>query len=132
MESGEVNLLAVLIAAALYFFLGGVWYSEKLFGHIWAKEVVDHDKRSKNSFLIAEGIIGLIIASILALFISATGAAGVFGGVKIGFLIWIGFVATFQLSSVLWGKRSLKHFFVNTGFDLVALSLMGAVIALLS
>ena len=31
----DVNILAVLVAAASSFLIGGLWYSPKLFGEIW-------------------------------------------------------------------------------------------------
>jgi hypothetical protein len=31
----EINYLAVIAAAASAFFLGGLWYSPKVFGAIW-------------------------------------------------------------------------------------------------
>ena len=38
---GDVNLLAVLIAAASSFVLGGLWYSNALFGKAWRREFKD-------------------------------------------------------------------------------------------
>jgi hypothetical protein len=38
---GEVNLLAVLVAALSSFVLGGLWYSNALFGQAWRREAGD-------------------------------------------------------------------------------------------
>jgi hypothetical protein len=35
---GEINFLAVLLAAVSSFLLGGLWYSPALFGRIWNRE----------------------------------------------------------------------------------------------
>jgi hypothetical protein len=132
MSEAHVNIFAVIIAAVIYFFLGGLWYSPKLFGHIWIEELkitaVKHDSLS----YILEGVIGLIMASILALFMSKMDLVNVGGGFLVALLIWVGFIATTGLSGVLWGKKTLKLFFVHSGFLLVTLLLMGMIIGLLS
>lgn len=134
MAEAQVNLLAVIIAAAAYFGLGGLWYSPKLFGDIWLKEAgmnvksITHDKTS----YIGEAIIGLIIAAVLALFMSMTNSVSVLGGLKIGILSWLGFVATASLSSVLWGKKTLKMAYLTSGFLLAAYIIMGMIIGLIS
>lgn len=132
MSEAQVNLLAVFAAAALYFGLGGLWYSPKMFGNVWLKEAglkeLKHDKMA----LIGEALIGLIIGSILALFMSMSHSVSVLGGLKIGLLSWLGFVASKQLSEVLWGKTSLKLFYINSGFLLTAYVLMGMIIGLIS
>lgn len=38
---GELNLLAVLVAALSSFVLGGLWYSNALFGKAWRREARD-------------------------------------------------------------------------------------------
>jgi hypothetical protein len=41
---GDVNLLAVLVAALSSFVLGGLWYSNALFGNAWRREAGDQRK----------------------------------------------------------------------------------------
>lgn len=132
MGDAEVNVIAIVIAAIIYFFLGGLWYSPKLFGHIWMQELkLDEVKHDKTAY-IGEGIIGLIIACVLALFMSKMNLVSAQGGFLVGLLSWIGFIATTGLSGVLWGKKTIKLFLVHSGFLLVAFLLMGIEIGLIS
>ena len=41
---GDVNLLAVVVAALSSFVLGGLWYSNALFGNAWRREAGDQRK----------------------------------------------------------------------------------------
>jgi len=39
-------------------------------------------------------------------------------GRLVGFHVWLGFVATVQLSSALFTKQSMRLFAINTGYQL--------------
>lgn len=47
-----------------------------------------------------------------------------------GFWNWLGFVAPVTLGAVLWEGKHWKLWFLNNGYYLVTLLLMGAVLAL--
>jgi hypothetical protein len=49
-------------------------------------------------------------------------------GLLIGFHVWLGFVATVQLTGVLFRKQSTNLFAINTGYPLVCYLVMGAII----
>jgi len=50
-------------------------------------------------------------------------------GMKVGFAIWLGFVATVQLTDFLFSRKPLKLFLINTGYQLVCYLVMGAIMA---
>jgi len=49
-------------------------------------------------------------------------------GLKVGFAVWLGFVATVQLTDSLFSKKPAKLFLINTGYQLVCYLAMGAII----
>lgn len=126
----EVNLLAVLLAAIVYFILGGIWYSPKVFGHYWtAHHGLDMDQLKPPVWVyFAEFFLDLLTAYVLAVFISLSSKTGWKDGIGVAFWIWLGFVLTFELSGMIWAKKSFKTIGVNAGFALVGLLLMGAII----
>jgi len=128
MEDAQVNLLAIIIAAAAYFGLGGLWYSKKVFGNLFMREAGMKEMKVDKTKLIGEAVIGIVIAAILALLMNLSDFVTIGGGLKIGFLSWLGFSATTQICGVLWGKVTLKMFYINAGFLLVAYLIMGAII----
>lgn len=127
----HVNYLAVLIAAIVYFILGAVWYSDKVFGTDWmAHHGIPLLERKPNPIVyVGEFILDLITAFVLAVIISATKAVNWKEGLVVAFLVWLGFVFTLQFSGFLWSKKSLKAFLITTGFSLMGLLLMGLIIA---
>lgn len=126
-----VNGWSVSLAAVASFILGWIWYSA-LFGKIWMRESgVSKSSMNKQSMVtsIVGGLIAqLVMAWVLAMFISATGSAGALEGMISAFWIWLGFVATITMGLVLWEGKSMTLFWINSIHWLVALVIQGAII----
>lgn len=129
-----VNTWAVILAAVVSFLAGWIWYSA-LFGKIWMRELgiskSDMNKKAQKSMVtsMVGGLIAqIIMAWVLAMFISATGSVGALEGILSAFWIWLGFVATISLGIVLWEGKSMTLFWINSFHWLVALVIQGAII----
>ena len=126
-----VNWLAVAVAGISAFVLGGVWYSPALFGKAWMKEnnmsVEDVQKGNKAKIFGWSFILSLVMAVNLAMYLSGDTKVDLAMGIVYGLLtgVWIfcgiAIVALFE-------HRSARYIFVNGGYMLVALGLMGAII----
>jgi hypothetical protein len=55
--------------------------------------------------------------------------SGVTVGLMGGFFNWLGFVAPVSLGTVLWDGKSWKLWFINSGYYLVSLLLMGSLLS---
>jgi hypothetical protein len=131
MQSAFVNLnwLAIVIAALSAFVLGGLWYSNILFGKRWMKEnnLTDEDI-AKGNMLKTFGlsfVLAFIASFFLAMFVGA--GAGLFGGVA-GFMAGLGWVFTFVGMHFLFERRSFAHFMINAMYSIVSLTIMGLII----
>ncbi|MEX0649461.1 MAG: DUF1761 domain-containing protein [Candidatus Andersenbacteria bacterium] len=135
MTLGDVNWVAVVVAAVISIVLGFLWYSKVLFGKQWQAEHgwSDSDLKKKQKDMgpsYGLMIVGSLVAAyVLALVVRAFSASTTGNGVSIGFWVWLGFVATTQLGKVLWEGKSWKLFSIDTGYSLVSYALMGAVLA---
>lgn len=66
----EVNWLAVVVGTVLSFLLGWVWYSTKLFGTRWSKDVGDtmeEDSGSSSSALLMQGLGTFLLAWVIGI-----------------------------------------------------------------
>ena len=130
----EINYLAVLVAAIASMALGFLWYGP-LFGNQWKKLMGFTDKSMKAmkmtpmQAMIGGFISTLIMSYILAHFIDYAQAATFADGAVAGTWLWLGFIATVQLGSVLWGGKPVKLYAINTLHYLVALIIMGGILA---
>jgi hypothetical protein len=122
----DVNYWAVFLAAVAYYLLGALWYMPQLFGREGNQE-----QNSAVAYL-GEMIVSLIMSYVLAIIIYTSHAFEIQEGMKVAALVWLGFIGTTQFSGVLWGRKSIKTFFVNAGFMFVGLLLAGLVISSLS
>ena len=137
---GSINWIAVLVAGISAFVLGGVWYSPALFGKTWMTEnkmtVADVKAGNAGKIYGWAFILSLIMAANLAMYLADSPASCPEGcaqrtdirwGTMMGFLsgLWpfcgIAIVGLFE-------HKSARYIFINGGYLLLALTLMGAII----
>ncbi|MDP1607915.1 MAG: DUF1761 domain-containing protein [Chlamydiales bacterium] len=130
MEDLQIDWIAVIIAAILYMVIGTVWYSKYLFGPLWEQlsgiKAADIKKRKMPIF--GSALIAFLTAYFLAYFYAYLGVTTVSDGMFVGFCFWLGFVATTQLGSVIWGKSTFRLFLIVTGAKLLSFLVMGGLI----
>jgi hypothetical protein len=138
MHFHNINLLAVLVAAISTMVVGFLWYSPLLFAKAWMREMGydPNDKGKMQEMQMSAGtayagsfVASLISAFVLALFLHWLRAESLQFGLHVGFHVWLGFVATVQLTGVLFMKQGMKLFAINTGYQLVCYLVMGAILA---
>lgn len=127
-----MNWLAVIVAAILQVVVGFIWYGP-LFGKTWMSmmgikpESISREGMGKTYALQVVG--SLVTAGVLAKLVGMMGARTLGAGITAGFWVWLGFVATVTLGSVLYEKRSWSLYAFNNAYQLVSLAVMGAVLA---
>jgi hypothetical protein len=140
MDMNSINWLAVLVAGISAFVLGGVWYSPMLFGKAWMSEnkfSEDDVKKGNSTKIFGWGfILSLIMAANLAMFLADTPAectgncaqkTDIVWGTIAGFLAGIWGFASIAIAA-LFEQKSARYIFINGGYALLALTLMGAII----
>ncbi len=132
MNAIPINYWAVLVAAVIRMAAGFVWYSPALFLKPWQAltGVTPETMRAGlGKAMVVDVIASLLMAFCLANIIGASGITDWGNGAGSGFWIWLGFMATLMVS--LWGyeNRPLKLIAINLGNNLIALVLMGALLA---
>lgn len=126
----EINLLAAFCASFTGLLLGYLWYSV-LFAKSWQKLSGVSDNQLKSGMpkrALGSYILTLIMALNLAAFIGPNQSAsfGLFAGLAAG----LGWVAMAIGSNYLFEHRPLKLYFINAGYNVVLLSLMGLIIGM--
>jgi hypothetical protein len=129
MDNPHVDFLAILIAAVVYLIIGLVWYSPLVFGNVWRK-LCGFDKnfkRRKFAFL-SSLIASLVAAYVLGFFETFLGVTTVSDGMFVGFLVWIGFIATTMISRVIWSRSPFQLFLIDGGYRLLGYLVMGGIL----
>jgi len=129
----QFHWIPVIIAAVANFVLGAIWYSPKVFGSMWVKEMgVDEEemKKSANMVMILGGsfLLTLVSAITLGFIIRGAGHANLSAGIYAGFIVGLGFIFVTLWKHYLFERKSMRFLMINGGHDLLGFVLMGAVI----
>ena len=137
MEFMSVNLWSVLVAAIATMAIGFLWYSPILFARPWMVLMgYDPDDKAKlaemqkgaGKLYVISFVASLVAAFVLSKIIFGLAINSALYGLKVGFAVWLGFVATVQLTDSLFSKKPAKLFLINIGYQLVCYLAMGAII----
>ena len=138
-QAVDINYLAVLVAAISNMVLGFLWYGP-FFGKSWMKlmnldkKKMEEAKKKGMGKTYALAFVGaLVMAYVLAhaiVFASAyLDVDGISAGLMAGFWNWLGFIVPVMLGMVLWDNKPWKLYFLNVGYYLVSLLVMGVILA---
>lgn len=134
---GDVNWLAVVIAAIVYFALGAAWYSPALFGKAW-QAAVGWDPEAEPPDMGPVGYLlpfpfFVVMAAAVAMLAVATGADTVGEGITLGVVIAIGLSlmhtavdAAFEVSK----PQPWTWFWINGSYHAVGLIVTAVILAL--
>ncbi|WOJ93374.1 DUF1761 domain-containing protein [Congregibacter variabilis] len=130
MDAVSINWMAVVTAAVAGFVVGGLWYSPLLFGRVWmdAAGITEEQIAGGNKAKIfgLSLIFLLIMSYCLAMFLGA-GDITLQSGALYGFLTGFGWIF-FAFGVVgLFELRSWPYIFVNGGYWIITMTLMGAI-----
>jgi Protein of unknown function (DUF1761) len=130
---GEVNYLAVLVAAIAALVVGGIWYSPMLFANAWmaenkfAKKDLADPKQAMTVTFIANLVLAFGMAALFLLL--APAPSGLLEGVKWGIALAILIHGMAGLPNYAFENRSLRLFLIHLGNSAVTMAVMGGILA---
>jgi uncharacterized membrane protein YbaN (DUF454 family) len=130
---GELNWLAVFVAAFVAFLSGAIWYSNILFGKKWQKAVGLTDKEIKNANMTevmgVSAVTVIVSAVAIGLLVKVLVLTDVYQGALFGAMVAVGILGTNKLMQVKFERRPMTYWYITLGADIIALSIMGAVLS---
>jgi hypothetical protein len=129
----NANILAILIAAASGFLVGGIWYGP-LFGKAWQRAIGLSDDELKSANMIKIFGITFLFSLLSAVFLGHLLAhfdTDFYRTMMISTGIALGFVAPAIGTNYLYGRKSGKLFAIDAGYWIIFYAAMGLVFGLL-
>ncbi|SHM94972.1 DUF1761 domain-containing protein [Mucilaginibacter sp. OK098] len=130
MDISHINWLAIIVAGLSAFMVGGIWYSKPLFGNAWMTDsnltIEQVQTGNKGKIFGFTAVFSLVMAANLGMFL-ADAKTDLAWGTTAGFLAGIWTFSAIAIHS-LFELKSWRHIFINGGYSLVSLTLMGAII----
>ena len=124
-----IDFFTVVLASLVYVIVEGLWYSSFLFQKLWRQCTSLVDEKKGFFFYVSNFCIAFLIAFFLAFFESYLEVTSFWDGVIVGFLAWLGFVMTTQLSCTIRQKKSWTLFFLENGCYLFNFMVVGGILA---
>lgn len=135
----NINMMAVLVAIVVNFFLGFIWYTP-LFGKIWGREMgYDMNEKPAKSVMF-KGMAFMMIGNFFFAWVLAHNIAAwsfvpgmdemsdVSSALNTAIFTWLGFYFPGELGATVWEKKSWKLFFINTGYHLASLLVVASIL----
>ena len=130
-----INYLAVVVAAAVGFILGWIWYAP-LFGKAWRasrgvteQQAAEGQKHAARTMLVIAVAI-LFMAWSLAVLAGYLKLGTWMQGAKLGALTWFGFaLALGMIEATMAVGRTMVAFCIDAGYWLITAVAMGVVVA---
>jgi len=132
MQPFPINYIALLVATIVKGAIGFVWYSPMVFLKPWLQLSGTSQEGMKGGMgkaLAIETLGNFVMAFVLVHAVHYAGANTIAMGAGVGFFNWLGFVLTIALAGYAYERRPLKLVAINTGYQLVGLLVMGAIVA---
>ena len=129
----DLNYFAIVVAAIVYVVIGAIWYSPAIFGRLWSQFSEYEPESCEGKDMMPRWLgccaVAFVAAWGLAVIIRNMGDTDFIQGGYIGILAWGAFVATTQFSAVLWERVHVVTWLIHTACSLLALWVMGGIIA---
>ena len=130
MQNVDINYWAVVVAAIVPMVLGALWYTPALFARPWMRAVGRTEAEMGGMGL---GYVLSAVAAVLSSYALArierwAQVDDLWNGVLVGLLVWVGFVAPVLAVTTYFGGRPRVLWFINAGYQLVSLAIMGAIL----
>ena len=126
--------LPVLIAAVAAFLIGALWYSPVLFAKAWVRangytpEKLAAMQANAGRAYGGSFVAFLVMASILGLLLRHLGADSIADGAGWGFHAWLGFALPIGFTAHVYSDRPVAVFLIDAGYQLVYMTVMGAIL----
>ena len=128
-------VLAVALAALMPFVVGALWYAPFGFGRWWER-AHGYDDPARKAVLMASAprnylaslVVYVVLALVLRFFLYRLAASDASSSVRLAVLVWLGFVATIGLTTVVFALQPLSLWAIDAGFQLVYMCLMALIL----
>jgi hypothetical protein len=131
-----INWLSILIASLIPMLVGFVYYHEKVFGTAWMHSLGMTKEDAKKANMPVMFGVSFIMAFLLSMFVlgnvDGQGQEGQYDtfkhGALHGFLIGFMVAMPVMITNGLFEMKKWKNMFINVGYWLITLTLMGGVL----
>lgn len=128
----HLNFLAIILAAISSYVIASIWYAV-IFSKLWQKLTgIKEMKPTVTNIvlpLIGAFIMSFVLYHLIIFGNSYLNIRGIVGGLMGGFHCWLGFIAPVTLMTKLYEKKPWGLWFLDNGFWLISILVMGIILS---
>ena len=127
---GDLNWLAVIVAALAYWILGAIWFSKALFQDQWQAATGVEMGQPTATQIVGNLVTWFVSALALALIAEGTMADNAWDGIVLGFVASVGFIGMNRITEALytgWANKALMK--INAPYTLLGFIVMGIILS---
>jgi hypothetical protein len=135
----QLNWLAVLVGAVVYFVLGALWFAPQVFGRPWMAAIGWDESRPRPEMnpisYIGPAVFYLVAAIATGLLAAATGTDTLQEGVVLGLVVGVGYALTVTATDAVFDPNKPKPwtwFAISGAYHVVSLVIVGVLVAIWS
>lgn len=136
LDVSQLNWLAVLVGAVVYFVLGAVWFAPQVLGRPWMAAIGWDESRPRPEMnpvsYVGPAAFYLIAAIATGLLAAATGTDTLSEGVVLGLVLGVGYALTVTATDAVFDPNKPKPwtwFAISGAYHVVALVIVGILVA---
>jgi uncharacterized protein DUF1761 len=132
---GDLNWLAVIVAAIAYFVLGALWYAPPVFGKPWQRSIgweIPADQRPNPAVFLSPAITCVVASIAVGALAVATGTDTIGEGIVLGLFAGIGIAAAVLFVTAIFEPTKpdrMTWFLITAGYHLVGLLIASVILA---
>ena len=127
---GDLNWLAILVAAVAWFAFSAIWYSVPPLSNAWmrAAKVTPGDGPPLVTLLVPTFIGYLITTIVIALLARAVGATSLADGLVLGIVLGVGFGVVSALVVQIYEQKGGSYWMINGINAIIAYSIVAVIV----
>lgn len=133
---GQLNWLAVIVGAVIYFALGALWYSPILLGRQWQRSIGWDAEQSPPQMNPATYVIPLaaflVMSVAVGMLAAATGSASLADGVVLGLVVGVGLALMHTLVDATFDPNKPQPWIwaaINGGYHALGLFIVAVIVS---
>lgn len=135
---GDLNWIAVIVAAVAYYLLGAIWYARQVLGNIWMDSIgwkpdPDSGPQMSTATMVLPILVFLVTAVALGMLAAATDTDTFGEGIVLGLVAGVGIAAAITAVTAVYDPVSPKPttwFLVTGGYHLLGVLIASVILAI--
>jgi hypothetical protein len=134
-DLGQLNWLAVLVGAVVYFVIGAAWFAPAVFGRPWMAAIGWDESRPRPEMnpisYVGPAAFYLVASTATGVLAAATGTDTLEEGITLGLVVGLGYALVVTATDAVFDPNKPKPwtwFVISGAYHVVSLILVGAIL----